>query len=106
LLSVIFAALVCVAAGGSLAVQRWQDRTAPDAVVIANDVAVFKGPGSTYQKQFEQPLQAGVEVQAIEERGDWRRIELSDGLSGWVPRSAIEPVPRPAASTLEVSLLP
>ena len=43
-ISAVLAALVCVAACGSLAVQRWQDRTAPDAVVIANDVAVYKGP--------------------------------------------------------------
>jgi SH3-like domain-containing protein len=96
---------VSLAAGGSLAVQRWQDRTAPDAVVVANDVAVYKGPASTYQKQFEQPLQAGVELRVREERGDWRRIELSDGSAGWVQRSAIELVPRPAPATSEVSLL-
>jgi|CXWL01.1.fsa_nt_gi tetratricopeptide (TPR) repeat protein len=106
LLSAVFAALVCLAAGGSLAVQRWQDQTAPDAVVIANDVAVYKGPGSTYQKQFEQPLQSGVEVSLREVRGDWRRIELSDGSAGWVPRNAIELVPRPTETTSEVSLLP
>lgn len=105
LMSAILAALVALAAGGSLAVQRWQDRTAPDAVVIANDVAVYKGPAATYQKQFEQPLQAGVEVRVREERGDWRRIELSDGSSGWVPKDSVEPVPRPTSAS-EVTLLP
>ncbi len=105
LMAAILAATVCLASGGSLAIQRWQDRTAPDAVVIANDVPVYKGPATTYQKQFEQPLQAGVELRVREERGDWRRIELSDGSTGWVPRSAIELVPRPPASTTEVSLL-
>ncbi len=106
LAAAVVAALVSVAAGGSLAVQRWQDRTTPDAVVVANDVAVYKGPGSTYQKQFEQPLQAGVEVRVREERGEWRRIELSDGSGGWIPRDTMELVPPPAASASEVSLLP
>lgn len=105
LMSAIIAATVCLASGGSLAVQRWQDRTAPDAVVVASDVAVYKGPAATYQKQFEQPLQAGVELRVREERGDWRRVELSDGSTGWIPRSAIELVPRPAAAASEVSLL-
>ncbi len=94
-----------MSAGGSLAVQRWQDRTSPDAVVIANDVAVYKGPATTYQKQFEQPLQAGVEIKVVEERGDWRRIELSDGSTGWVPLNLIELVPKPAASASEADLL-
>lgn len=106
LVAAVLAAIMCLAAGGSLAVQRWQDRTAPDAVVIANDVAVYKGPGNTYQKQFEQPLQAGVEVSVREERGDWRRIELSDGLAGWVPQSTIELIPKPASAGSEVSLMP
>jgi hypothetical protein len=99
------AGLVFVATGGSLAVQRWQDRTCPDAVVIASDVTVYKGPGSTYQKQFEQPLQAGVEMRVREERGDWRRIELWDGSSGWVRRDTIELVPFAAHDVAQGDLL-
>jgi len=89
----VIAFLVATASGGSLAVQQWQDRTVPDAVVIESDVAVFKGPGTAYQKQFEQPLQAGVECRVREVRGDWRQIELSDGSTGWVPQAAVELVP-------------
>lgn len=85
--------LLALASGGSLAVQQWQDRTAPDAVILESDVTVYKGPGTAYQKQFEQPLQAGVECRVREVRGEWREIELSDGSTGWVPQSAIELVP-------------
>jgi len=102
----VFSAVVCVAAGGSLAIQRWHDRNTPDAVVIAADVVVYKGPAVTYQKQFEQSLQPGVEVTVREDRGDWRRIELSDGGTGWVPRNTLELVPLQAAPANEASLLP
>lgn len=101
----VIAGLVWLATGGSLAVQRWQDRTIPDAVVIANDVTVYKGPGGTYQKQFEQSLQAGVEVRIREERGEWRRIELSDGSSGWVRRDTIELIPYSEDVPPQASLL-
>jgi len=105
-IAAVFSALVCLAAGGSLVIQRWHDRNSPDAVVIAADVVVYKGPADTYQKQFEQALQPGVEVSVREDRGDWRRIELSDGETGWVPRNTVELVPREAAPADEASLLP
>jgi len=107
--ALLIAALICAflstAAGGSLLVQRWQDRNAPEAVVIAGDVAVYKGPAETYQKQFEQSLQPGVELVVREERGDWVRVELSDGEGGWVPRVAVELVAGARDAENEVSLL-
>lgn len=76
--------------GGSVGMDAWRDRNAPAGVVTAMDVVVSKGPGPGYQRQFEQPLQPGVEFTLRERRADWWRIELPDGKSGWIEASAAD----------------
>lgn len=87
-------ACVCLvltaALGASVGLEVWHDRTAPGGVVTAMDVVVSKGPGPGYQRQFKQPLQPGVEFTLRERRGDWWRIELPDGSSGWIDSSGAE----------------
>ena len=88
------AALVClvvaVACGASVAVQRWTEERHPPGVITAMDVPVFKGPGASYQRQFEQPLQPGVTFALEERRGTWWEIRLPDGKSGWVESDQAE----------------
>lgn len=88
--STVVCAIVAGACGISVAAQRWSDRNAPEAVVTAMDVVVYKGPGTGYQRQFEQPLQPGVECTVRERRGTWWNIELADGNSGWIEANAAE----------------
>lgn len=76
--------VVFLIAAASVTQEMWKDRSAPPGVILAMDVPVYKGPGSSYQRQFEQPLQPGVEFTLRERRGQWWRIELSDGKSGWI----------------------
>ncbi len=68
----------------SVAVQRWQEHHAPQGVVTSMDVVVYKGPGTGYQRLFEQPLQPGVEFTLRERRAGWWNIELPDGRPGWI----------------------
>lgn len=75
---------------GSVAMSGWADRNVPAGVVTAMDVVVYKGPGTGYQRQFEQPLQPGVEFTRRERRGGWWRIELVDGQSGWIEAAQTE----------------
>jgi len=90
----IACAIVAAAAAGSVATQRWTDRNAPTGVVTDIDVVVYKGPGTGYQRQFEQPLQPGVEFTRREQtRAGWWRIELADGKSGWIEAPQAELVP-------------
>jgi len=89
---------IAAACGGSFAAERWLDRNSPEAVVVSTDVAVYKGPASTYQRQFEQPVQPGVEVTVREQRSGWINIELVDGKRGWVESEAIELIPQPESS--------
>jgi len=84
------ALLVFLATGGSVAMHQYALRHAPPGVILSSDVTVYRGPGTGYQRMFEQPLQAGVEFVLRERRGAWWRVELADGQSGWVPAEAAE----------------
>ncbi len=86
-------AVMAVALGTSVAVDDLLDRNAPRGVVTAMDVVVQKGPGLGYQRQFEQPLQPGVEFTLRQRRGDWLSIELPDRQTGWIEAAVVELVP-------------
>ena len=81
------AALLAVACAASLAIGAWVDRNSPQGVITSMDVPVHKGPGTGYQRQFEQPLQSGTEFTRIGGRAGWWEIELPDGQSGWIDAS-------------------
>jgi len=83
-------ALLTACAAVSVGVTHWTDRNAPEGVVTAMDVTVYKGPGEEYERQFEEPLQPGVEFTLRERRSDWWRVELADGKSGWIEASRAE----------------
>lgn len=94
---VCVAAVVCAVlaatAGVSVGMTRWSDRNIPEGVITSMDVAVYKGPGGGYKRQFEQPLQPGAEFTLRERRGGWCKIELADGKSGWIETTQVELVP-------------
>jgi hypothetical protein len=69
-------------------------------VVIGRDVVVYKGPATSYQRQFEQPLQPGTEFTRREARGQWWNIELPDGNAGWIDSAAAELIPRRTDTTI------
>ncbi|UCE61194.1 MAG: tetratricopeptide repeat protein [Phycisphaerales bacterium] len=95
-LSAVAALALTVILAGSVGLQHWVDQHAPGGVVTTMDVTVHKGPGTGYQRQFEQPLQPGVEFTLLEERPGWWNIELPDRKTGWTDSSAgklITPLP-------------
>ena len=100
----VVAVAIAVSLGASAAVSQWSDQNAPDGVVIGVDVAVHKGPGAGYQRQFEQPLQPGVEFTLTERRGGWWNVELTDAKTGWIDAADAELVPTQPREALELSL--
>lgn len=86
--------VIAVSFAVSVAASFWGDRNEPEGVVLGTDITVYKGPGTSYQRLFEQPLQPGVEFTLRERRGDWWRVELADGNAGWIPLRIAELVPR------------
>lgn len=83
-IAVALSGVLTLASASSVGADLWLRRNAPPGVVVALDVPVYKGPASTYQRVFEQPLQSGTEFTLRERRGGWWRIELPDGQSGWM----------------------
>lgn len=86
------ALLGCLAALflGSLVVESTAQASQQAGVVVAPQVIARKGDGLSYQPAFTDPLHAGTEFVQLEERGDWRHIELPDGRQCWVPADSAE----------------
>ncbi|MFQ5612137.1 MAG: tetratricopeptide repeat protein [Anaerolineae bacterium] len=76
----------------SIAGRLYQEVRLPAAVILAPEVDVTSGPGSSEQYLLQFSLHAGTEVYLIEERPGWRRIALPGDLQGWVPEDAVEAV--------------
>jgi len=74
---------------GSLVVQDVQRARHIDAVILAGEVVARKGDGETYEPSFTDPLHQGAEVGLIEERRDWRYVELADGRRCWLPAKSL-----------------
>jgi hypothetical protein len=85
--SAIVTAVLALSLATSAGVQYRSEQRRPGGVVTSMDVKVFKGPSTTYQRRFAQPLQSGVEFTLIEERPGWWNVELPDGQSGWIDSS-------------------
>jgi len=96
--SAIAAAFLAVVLAASVGAQYWLEQRSPQGVITSMDVAVFKGPATTYQRRFAQPLQGGVEFALIEQRPGWWNIELPDGQSGWIDYSSAELIVPPPSS--------
>ena len=85
-LAIVAAAVTWGAATGRrMALQR--------AVVVAQSVPAREGPADKSISHFE--VHEGTTVRVEDHEGDWRRVKLANGLTGWVPSSAVELVVPP-----------
>lgn len=93
------AALVCgvlaIVLGASVAVRSYYEYHRREGVLIAPETIVRKGNGTSYEQQFNEPLDAGVEFTILETRPDatgtsWHRVAFPNGIQGWVPAAAAE----------------
>ena len=78
---------------GSLATETWLEGRRPPGVIVASVVVARKGDGEMYQPSFKEPLHTGTEFALLEDRADWRHIELPDGRRCWIPAKSAELVP-------------
>ena len=63
------------------------------AVVVAQSVPSREGPAEKSVSHFE--VHEGTTVRVEDEDGQYRRVKLANGLTGWVPSSAVELVVPP-----------
>ena len=74
----------------SLASTSNQEQTKGEAIVFASSANVKSAPGLNSADQFV--IHAGLKVKVVGEDGDWSRIELYDGNSGWIYTQSIEKI--------------
>ncbi len=89
-IAAIVAVLATSVFAASMTIEKWTAKSSPVGVITSMDVSVLKGPGTGYQRQFEQPLQPGVEFVLRQRRGDWWQIRVPDGKSGWIDSVSAE----------------
>jgi tetratricopeptide (TPR) repeat protein len=65
---------------------RRQEARHPLVVIADEGVLLRRGNGLSYPPRYETPVNRGVEARLLFERGDWLKVELAGGESGWVPR--------------------
>ena len=71
-----------------LAERARHDSTRPGVVIIQEAVA-RKGDSETYEQSFKEPLHAGAEFILIEDRGDWKHVELADARRCGLPSKTV-----------------
>lgn len=89
---VAFALALC-AAGVTWAAAAGREMALRRAVVVAQAIQAREGPAERSISHFE--VHEGTTVRVEDKEGDYRRVKLSNGLTGWVPSSAVELVVPP-----------
>jgi hypothetical protein len=65
---------------------------AHDAVVVVAGGTLRAADSPGAPPAFPHPLPAGAEVRLDERRGDFTRVTLADGQTGWLPSGTLEPI--------------
>ena len=63
-----------------------------DAVVMVDDSVLRSADNFGAPAAFSNPLPAGTEVTIIQQRSDWTRVGLANGVEGWLPTQSVEDV--------------
>lgn len=79
--------VIAVSAGGLgawLSWGEWEEARHPLVVIAEDGVLLRSGNGLSYPPRYATPLNRGVEARRLLQRGDWLKIELGGGETGWV----------------------
>ncbi|MCA9773455.1 MAG: tetratricopeptide repeat protein [Myxococcales bacterium] len=82
-----------LATGLALAAHHYLYDRVARAVLVGGVVDIKSGPDDRYTTTFT--VHEGLLVRVEEGRGDWYRVQLANGLVGWVPESRMAWVRRP-----------
>jgi curli biogenesis system outer membrane secretion channel CsgG len=68
----------------------------PTTQVVWDSVNLRKGPGTGYKVVGN--IRKGTSLKILEANGDWFRVRLEDGSTGWVSKLATSDAPKPSSS--------
>ena len=80
----VIAAIVTVALGVSVGVDRYVRVNERCGVIVAVTVNARQGDGAGYPLSFEEPLHAGTEFDLLEQRPGWWHVRLTNGNDAWI----------------------
>lgn len=86
----VIAGIVLLSMLASVVVEAEQQAHNVCGVIVARQVIARQGDGQNYEPSFKEPLHAGTEFDALEQRPGWLHIRLSDGTNGWIMANAAE----------------
>lgn len=85
----LLAELGAIPCAAVTAVHAFVEARGRDAVVVASSLKVREGPQESFKASFE--VHEGLKVRLLDREGGFRRIQLANGLQGWIPaEGAIE----------------
>ncbi|MDX9723999.1 MAG: SH3 domain-containing protein, partial [Myxococcota bacterium] len=85
----VLPALLWLWLGASVLVEEDQQSA---AVITTEGLSLRSADSVGAAAALQTPLSAGLEVELLEQRGDWSRVRLADGAEGWVQSSAVRRV--------------
>jgi SH3-like domain-containing protein len=71
-----------------LAARIHETNTKIEAIIMVDQVSVKSEPSDKSAEQFY--LHVGAKVRIEDESGDWLRIRLADGKTGWLAKDTLE----------------
>lgn len=86
-------ALALLAAGTTWGAATGRRMALQRAVVVAQAAPAREGPAEKSISHFE--VHEGTTVRVEDQEGNYRRVKLANGLTGWIPASAVELVVLP-----------
>ena len=86
----VIAAIVTVALGVSVGVDRYVRVNERCGVIVAVAVDARQGDGAGYPLSFEEPIHAGTEFDLLEQRPGWWHVRLTNGNDAWISDTAGE----------------
>ena len=88
----IIVTILLIAIGGSIAYDVFNEDPIT-AVLIGDTIEIRKGDAPTYELLYgDKKIYGGVEVEILEQRNNWTKVKLPDGLFGWVKNKSVEKV--------------
>ena len=85
--SSLVAVALCVLSVGFAYLQFQRNTSNNPAIVFTREVAVTSEPNDRSEKIFT--LHEGTKVNILEKLGDWQKIKIADGQTGWLPETSL-----------------